>query len=175
LACPPAIHLAIFWLQTVRFAETKSNYRRYTTASRQLLQKIEDLSLQRTLPPGLRRFSTPSCLGAQLRPPLLSPCSPMRLRFPEFHAPLLKAQCQYQFSFPSVELAQGRAWKKDRPRYQAHQLGVMMEASRKSSTHFPCISAAISDTPVMLPPGLARLATSQVPTGHPTRQVSEFH
>jgi len=35
---------------TVRFAETKSNYRRYTAASRQLLQKIEDLSLQRTLP-----------------------------------------------------------------------------------------------------------------------------
>ena len=37
--------------------------------------------------------------------------------------------------------------------------------SPNTSTHLPCASAAISDTPVMFPPGRAKLAIIPVSTG----------
>jgi hypothetical protein len=36
-----------------------------------------------------------------------------------------------------------------------------------SSTHFALTPSAMFDSPVMLPPGLARLATNPAPTGSP--------
>ena len=40
--------------------------------------------------------------------------------------------------------------------------------SRNSSTLFAAVSGAMLDSPVILPPGRARLATRPVPTGSPT-------
>jgi hypothetical protein len=43
--------------------------------------------------------------------------------------------------------------------------------SWNSSTHLPCISDIINDTPVMFPPGRAKLATRPVPTASPAEMT----
>jgi hypothetical protein len=101
LACPLAIRLAIFWLQTGHFVETKSNYQHHKTTCRRPQQKIGELLPlpNRALSPVLQAPWTPSWPARQPLRQLLFSRSPMQLRFPESHAPILLARSRFwQFS-----------------------------------------------------------------------------